>query len=170
MDSSEFALSKLKHIGLIPICFKYPNVESIHQNIIKIGELTRKKSEAEYLVKVSKQKIESIKTTQPKKVLYLVQTTPMITVGEKSFISDIINKSGNISVTKDINSYYPVITEEFAIKSKPDVIVVSNFTDNTRVKKLFPKTKIIVMTELQNDIINRPGPRIYKSVEFFAGL
>ena len=38
------------------------------------------------------------------------------------------------------------------------------------LKKLFPNAKIHFLTPEENDIINRPGPRIYKSVEFFANL
>ena len=99
-----------------------------------------------------------------------MQTKPMITVGNKSFLSDVMDKSGNISLTRNINAYYPTISEEFCIKQKPDVIVVSPFGDLKRVKQLFPNTKIVMLTKEQNDIINRPASRIYKSVEFFAKL
>jgi len=170
LDSSEFALSKFKKLDITPICLKYKSIEDIHKNILKIGAITNKKINAEKLVEKSSKKIASIQTRNPKRILYLVQTEPMITIGQKSFISDVIKKSGHISITADINSYYPVVTEEFLIQEMPDVIVVSNFTDNSRIKKLFPNTKIIVMPEELNDIINRPGPRIYKSVEFFAEL
>ena len=38
LDSSEFALNKFKRVGITPICFKYPNIESIHENIIAVGK------------------------------------------------------------------------------------------------------------------------------------
>ena len=132
--------------------------------------------EAKELVKNSKQRIAAAKKKAAdegkggKKVLYLVQTGPMITVGKKSFITDIIEKSGNYSVTAGLNSFYPVILEEYAIKLKPDVVVLGAYTDENEARRYFPKTKIVKMTTDENDIINRPGPRVYKSVEFFSRI
>ena len=91
----------------------------------------------------------------------------MISAGSRSFINDVIIKSGNISVTSDLNTYYPVITEEYAIKSNPDIIILNYGFKLDYLNKLFPKTKIITLTKEESDIINRPGPRVYKSVRFF---
>lgn len=170
LDSSEFMLKSFKHFNIIPICFKYPSIKSVHKNILMLGNLTNRTQIAQNLVSESEQKIRFAKRKSPKKILYLIQTTPMITIGNKSFITDVIEKSGNISVTQNINSYYPTISEEFCIAQKPDVIVISFKADTTRIKKLFPKSKIIFTTSEQNNIINRPGVRIHKSVEFFAQL
>lgn len=174
LDISEGLVSKVRRFGVTPLCFKYPNIESIHQNILEVGKLTGKTKEAREVVEFSKQKIAGAniqhKGNKGKRILYLVQVQPMITIGKKSFITDIIEKSGNYSATSGLNSFYPVISEEYAIKSNPDIIVLSFFSDDSEVKRFFPKTKIIKMTKEQNDIINRPGPRVYKSVEFFSRL
>lgn len=170
LDSSGFALAQLKKFGITPLCFKYPDIDSIHQNILEIGKLTGKIKEAQNLVNVSNSKIKKTKAYKAKKILYLVQPEPMITVGNKSFISDMITKSGNVSITADINSYYPVINEEFAVLQKPDVVVLGFMTESFRIKKLFPNAKIVVINRLQSNYINRPGPNIYKAVEFFSSL
>ena len=170
LDSSTFAVNKYKRFGIKPICFQNQDIESILNNILDIGKMTGKNKEAHEVVEFAKKKIVLANKNRNKKILYLVQTTPMISIGKKSFISDIIDKSGNISVTKDLNSFYPIISEEYAIAQKPDIIVLSFFSSDERIKKLFPNAKIIFINNEQNDIINRPGPRIYKSVEFFSEL
>lgn len=170
LDSSEFAVNKFKALGITPLCFKYPDIKSIHKNILEIGKLTDKNLEAQEIVKFSTEKIKAANKNQKKKILYLVQATPMISIGNKSFISDIIEKSGNISITRNINAFYPTISEEFAIQEKPEIIILSFNFDKNRLEKLFPNAKIIYLSEEENDIINRPGPRIHKSVEFFANL
>lgn len=170
LDSSAFAVNKYKKFGIKPLCFQNQDIESIFKNIWEIGKMTGKTKEAEKVVEFAKKKILLANKKHNKKILYLVQTTPMISIGKKSFISDIISKSGNISVTKDLNSFYPIISEEYAIAQKPDIIVLSFFSTDERIKKLFPDAKIIFINEEQNDIINRPGPRVYKSVEFFSDL
>ena len=170
LDSSEFAVNKFKRFGITPLCFKYPDIKTIHNNIIKVGEITGQKQEAQMVVKNSEEKILIANKHQNKKILYLLQSTPMISIGKKSFITDIIEKSGNISITGNMDSFYPTISEEFAINEKPDIIILSFHFDEKRLKKLFPNAKIHFLTPEENDIINRPGPRIYKSVEFFANL
>ena len=94
----------------------------------------------------------------------------MITIGQKSFITDVIKKSGQKSVTDNLNSFYPVISEEYAIKSKPDIIILNFPFDTKRLKQLFPTSKIITLTKEENDVINRPSIRIYKAVEYFSNL
>ena len=171
LDISEALVNKFE-----PLCFKYPDIESIYKNILTIGKLTGHIKEAQSIVQYSKKRIARANKstlkgdTNGKKVLYIVQTGPMITVGKKSFITDIIEKSGNRSITAELNSYYPVILEEYAIKLKPDIVVLGAFTDENEAKRYFPNTKIVKMSLEENDIINRPGPRVYKSVEFFSRL
>ncbi len=176
LDVSEALLNKFRRLKITPLCFKYPDIQSIYNNILTVGKLTGKEKKAKEVVDFSKQKIDFAKKKAQsegragKRVLYLVQARPMITIGKKSFITDIIKQSGNYSVTESLAAYYPVILEEYAIKLKPDVVVLSHFTEIDEVKKFFPNTKIVKTDAEQNDIINRPGPRIYKGVEFFSGL
>lgn len=89
---------------------------------------------------------------------------------KKSYINDLIEKSGHISVTSNINFSYPNISYEFLLQEKPDIIVVLYANDVSKIKKILPKAKIIFLTKYQQDIINRPGPRIYQAIEFFANL
>lgn len=173
LDSSSFMLNKFKRFNIQPVCFKYPDIESVFENILTIGKMTGKEDGAKNVVNFARAKISLAKEQNKnpgRKILYLTQARPMITAGSKSFINDIIEKSGNISATKSLKSNYPVILEEFAISLEPDVVVLSFYCNENEVRKFFPKTKIVKMTMEENDIINRPGPRIYKAVEFFAKL
>ena len=173
-DSSEFMLSRFKPFGIIPLCFKYETVNDIYKNILELGKLTGKEKRADELIAFMREKIKKAKENNPHKglrILYLVQASPLMTIGKKSFITDIIEASGNISVTSSLNTYYPTILEEYAIEQKPDVIVLDYHSAIThRLEVLFPNTPIVKITREQADIIDRPGPRIYKSVEYFSSL
>lgn len=173
-DSSEFIVDKYRVFGIKPLCYKYPNIEAIYENIKSIGRLTKRDKEAEKIIEDIKGNIyraRKLNKNPNKKILYVVSMEPFMVVGGKSFITDVIEKSGNISVTKNINTYYPVISMEYAVAKKPDIIVLDYYCfSNGKLEKLFPNTKIINMTKVQSDIIDRPAARIYKSVEFFAKL
>lgn len=169
-DGAASAVQKFDKTGVKPIVFKMQSVNSIYDTILEMGKMTGKNENAKSLVSSLKSDISNSKTTNPKKVLYLIQLNPLITIGSKSFISDMIKTSGQISVTEDLNAFYPAVSAEYLLKLNPDVIVVSIKSDDTTLKKLFPNTKIIYLTKEQNDLVNRPATRINKAVKFFAEL
>ena len=170
-DSAEFMLSNFKRFGVIPLCFKYKDINSIYNNILELGKLTNREEKAKKIVSDLKEKIAKANKHQNKRILYIIQTDPIMTPAKQSFINDVIEKSGNVLITGKINSYYPAVSEEYLISQKPDIIVLDNHCrESARLRKIFPNIKIIQMTEEESDIIDRPGPRIWKSVEFFVNL
>lgn len=170
IDSSQPLLNDFNKTSIKPIFFKFSNINDIYKNILAIGKLTNKEKNARLLVKNIGAKINLYKTSHPKKILYLIQPDPMITIGNRSFITSVIKKSGHICVTDKLKSDYPIISREYAIKTKPDIIIVTFKVDLKPIKNLFPNAKIIVLTKEQRDILNRPGPRIYEGVKFFSKL
>lgn len=170
MDGRRYFFANLQKFGVTPLYFEMNSVNSIYNTILALGRLTGKTKNAEMLVKSLEADVNQLKPLKQKKILYLVQLNPFITVGNKSFISDVIKKSGQISVTNELNGLYPAVSDEYILQTNPDVIVVSFKSDNTKLKKLFPKTKIIYLSEEENDFINRPGTRVNLAVKFFYNL
>ena len=166
-ESSKGLMNEFNNTNIKPIYFKSNSINDIYKNILLIGKITNKNFQAESLVNKIKKELIKIEPGDKKQILYLVQTNPMITIGEKSFITDLIAKSGNISVTNNLKSDYPVINPEYAIKLKPDIVIVNFDNTSGNIKQLFPNTQIIFLKKEQTDIINRPGPRIYQAVNFF---
>ncbi len=170
MSSAKPMLGQLSQTKTKPVYFEFTKIEEIYDAINLIAELTEKEENAPKLIANIKKKVEQNKTKNPKKILYIVQTNPLITIGNKSFITDIIEKSGHKSVTSDINHYYPNITIEYAMKTNPDIVVVCFPTDMEKIKQLLPNSKFIYLTKEERDIINRSGPRVYEAVKLFANF
>lgn len=160
----------LEKTGIKIISFDNRTVDSVYNTIIQLGVITQKQTEAKREAEKLKQNIENITAKKHKRILYVVQETPIITVGKKSFINDLIQKSGQISVTSDLDADYTSVSYEYLLKANPEIIVVSFKGKETLLKTLFPNAKIIYLTPVQNDIINRPSTRIYKAVRFFSEL
>lgn len=156
--------------GIKTITFHTDSVNSVYEAILKMGSLAGKTENAIRLVKDISDYIDKNTVQTPKKILYIIQLNPIITIGNKSFIADLIRKSGNTSVTDGLNLLYPQVTYEYISTLKPDVILICYKSDDKVLKKLFPNIKIIYLSQTQNDFINRPGPRIKKAVEFFRSL
>ena len=170
MQSAKPMLGELSLTKTEPVYFDFSTVEDIYSAIFKISDLLNKKSEAKILVDDIKSKIAKYQTKKTKKILYVVQTAPLITVGKQSFITDVISKSGHKSITSHIDHYYPTISLEYALKSSPDVIIICFGTETQQMKLLFPQAEFIYLTKEQQDLINRPAPRIWQAVKFFSQI
>ena len=167
---SEYAFNRIYSTKTKPVFFRFESLNDIYKNIYEIGKYTEHEKEAQILVSSLKKSIYATKEKEPKRILYLVQTNPMISIGEKSFISDVIKASGQISVTEELKTAYPSISKEFALKAEPQIVVAGFRTDNNQLYQLFPHSKIIFLSKETLDFINRPGPRIYKAVQYFSRL
>lgn len=170
MTSAKPKLGELAMTNTKPIYFEFTKIDDIYTAINDIAEITEKKTNAEQLINHIKEEIEKSKTKTPKRILYIIQTNPLITIGNKSFINDIISKSGHISVTNNINHYYPAITLEYAMKTNPEIIIICFPSDTDRIKRMFPDSQFLYLNSETRDIINRSGPRVYESVKLFADL
>lgn len=170
MNSARPMLGELKLTKTKPVYFEFSKIEDIYSAIRDIAKLLNKQYQAENLIDEIQAKISKFKTKNPKNILYIVQTEPLITIGSKSFITDVINAAGHKSVTSQIDYYYPAITLEFAHKTKPDVIIICFGRETKIMRKMFPKTQFVYLNQEQRDLINRPAPRVWQAVKFFAEI
>lgn len=169
-DGSKTHLQNFDKIGITPLYFEMHTIDAIYNAVIKLGEMTGKQENARQLKNKIQKNISQAKTKNPKRILYLVQINPFVTIGNKCFLSDEIKHSGQISVTQELDAFYPSVSEEYLLKTNPDLIIVSMKSDEKRLKKLFTNKKIIYLSPEMNDIVNRPGPRTDEAVKFFSEI
>lgn len=170
LQSAKPKLSEIRLTKTKPIYFEFSSIEDIYAGIRLIAKYTEKNENAEPLIQNIKNKIDEYKTKNPKRILYIVQNDPLITIGNKSFINDIIIESGHYSVTSELDYSYPAITLEYAIKSNPDVVIITFGGASKKFKKLFPNSEILYLSSMQRDIINSPNSRVFEAVKLFSTL
>jgi len=114
---------------------------------------------------------------EAKRVMFVVWTEPLQSVGEKTFIADVLKHAGAASVVESKQDW-PKFSLEEAVRLQPDYLVfasdhsegVKNDVDALALKPgwslmdAVKKRKIAVVS----DAINRPGPRIAEAVEELA--
>jgi iron complex transport system substrate-binding protein len=102
-----------------------------------------------------------------------ISREPFFTIGRDSFLSELIERAGGVSVTKDIPSAYPKLSKETALALKPDVIILSDSEDNREPNDVFinsPAVRNRRVYRINADIISRPGPRLADALEKIAGF
>jgi iron complex transport system substrate-binding protein len=126
-------------------------LNELQERIIGVDEMVRDKPKVKTFVQISKE--------------------PLFTIGKESFLSEIIERAGGTSVTKDVATAYPKISKETALALNPDAIILSDSPDNTEPNDVFknsPAVKNKKVFKINADILSRPSPRIVNALEQIA--
>ncbi len=152
-----------------------PNsLDDIYKSIEKISDVFGSKEKADVLIKDLRKRVEKVeaKTDSSEKIKTFVQIDKSLyTIGKESFITDLIDKGGGISVTKDVETAYPKISKEKALALNPDVIILSESPDNDKPNEVFANSNAVKKNKvfkINADILSRPGPRIVDALEQIA--
>ena len=100
-----------------------------------------------------------------------ISKEPLFTIGKDSFLTDLIDRAGGISVTANVATAYPKLSKETALALNPDVIILSESEDNREPNDVFknsPAVKNGQVFKINADIISRPSPRIVDALEQIA--
>jgi len=109
-----------------------------------------------------------------KQVLFVVWTEPLMSVGKKTFIADVLDYAGAASVV-DSKQDWPQFSLEEAVRLQPEFLVfasshseaVKNDVEALALKPGWSMMEAIKQRKIAvvSDAINRPGPRIVDAVE-----
>jgi iron complex transport system substrate-binding protein len=110
------------------------------------------------------------------RVLYLVDDTPPITIGPKSFLYDVIVKAGGAPFETGPNESYPRVGMEAIVRFDPEVIFFAGDSNagaaehaaSWRRWTAISAVRSNRMYAIPRDLVNRPGPRVIEAIEFIA--
>lgn len=149
-----------------------PNsLDGIYQSIEKVGEILGTKDKAAELIGNLKKRVAAVeeKTKNVAKPKVFVQIDKSLyTIGKDSFITDLINRAGGISATKDLATAYPKLSKETALALNPDIIILSESPDNDEPNEVFKNSNAVKngkVFKINADILSRPAPRIVDGLE-----
>ncbi len=173
-------IEPLKKLGISVYVSDANSVDDVISEISDIGRITGHAAEAASVTKQIDDAVKLCQTAAAKKgnkVYWEVWNSPFMSIGSSSFINDVIEKAGGISIFCDTAEGYPVISEESIFARNPDVIIIPsdmgysasdiykragwNALSAVRNKKVF---------DINSDIASRAGPRIYLAIEEIASF
>jgi iron complex transport system substrate-binding protein len=149
-----------------------------------IGQLTNREIEATLLADKVQKEIDGIaklvSSAEPVSVYYEIDATPY-SVGPNSFIGVLLAKAGGQTIVTAEQGDFPQLDPEFIISSNPEVIFLSDAPSGESIETLqaragweslqaIANNKVFGLTNEQNDVANRPGPRIAEVVRLFAQM
>lgn len=152
-----------------------PNsLEDIYKSVKKMGEIFGETENAEEIIKNLKKRVKDvekrIKDAEKVRTFIQLDKSPF-TVGRTSFLTDLIEKAGGLSVTKGIEKPYFKISKERALISNPAAIILSDSFDNNAPSDVFNNSTAVKngrVFRIKADILSRPSPRIVDGLEQIA--
>jgi iron complex transport system substrate-binding protein len=115
------------------------------------------------------------RSLQPVRVFYQLSDSPLYTIGRDSFLTDLVRRAGGVSVTADVPGAFPRFSDEAALASKPDAIVLptggSMGAANAIVTPALKNSPAVIenrVYKINDDLLARPGPRLVDGLEQLA--
>ena len=117
----------------------------------------------------------AIAPLKPVRVFYQVSDQPLYTIGRDAYLTDLVKRAGGISVTADVPTAFPRFSDEAALASKPDAIILptggSMGNANSTVAPALKTSPAAVnnrVYKINDDLLSRPGPRLVDGLEQMA--
>ncbi|MFC1808439.1 ABC transporter substrate-binding protein [Candidatus Omnitrophota bacterium] len=153
------------------------NLEELIDSLKEVGELTGRQRQAEVLARRIETAIRAIQESllkiphnkQPN-VYVEMWHDPIMSIGGNSFLGDMIEKAGGRNITYDLKRSFSKINPEVVVERNPDIIILAYMKPTEWLKTSFYnrlgfsgvnaiKNKR-VYTDINPDIVLRPGPRV----------
>ena len=157
------------------------SVEGVLDEILEVGRITGHDGEAEALSAEIRERLaglaaQSAARGSVRSVYWEVWNPPYISVGNASFIDELISAAGGRNIFADIAQPYPVVSEELILARAPDVIFVSE--DGAPLEAVLhragwqdiPAVKAGNVYALDAGVVSRPGPRIADAAALIAAF
>ena len=151
------------------------NLDDIYKTIYQIGKIFGKDAKAREIVDALKQRVIDVEartnSANDTKVFLQISKEPLFTVGKESFLNDVINRAGGVSVTENVATAYPKLSKETALALNPEAIILSDSEDNKEPNGVFKNSQAVKskkIFKINADIISRPSPRIVDALEEIA--
>jgi iron complex transport system substrate-binding protein len=156
------------------------DLEGVFRSILGVGDLLNQSAGAAELVKQLRTRTEAVEHAVAGRpavsVFFQLSGQPLYTAGKSSFVTNLIERAGGRSVTADVNEAWPRLSNEAAVASRPEAIIMLSAESmgaaaNTNVAAALrnsPAVKNGRLYVIDGELLTRPGPRLVDGLEQIA--
>lgn len=169
----------LESSGIQVVIFNPSNIDGVLKNIETVGQIANVQEEAKKLVDNMKEKRQEIveKAGEVGERKVFIDLGDFYSVGPNSFIDSMLQEINIANIAGEADTPYPEMSLEKIIEANPDVYITT-FTPEEEIKNIegiesinaFKNDSIIEIPSgtPENDMIQRPGPRVIDGLEIYA--
>ncbi len=180
VQGQEALAFQLKHRHYNVQILPNEKIQDISDNLKKIGRLLSLENDAIILSKRFDAQIDNLKqitkTKTPCKTLVCVWAEPIICVGKKSFINDLVTACGGTNVLSGKELGYSRISQETLLSSRPNLIIMPNEAMGSKTMEKLPWNKLchkpgvttFYLPKNKADFLSRPSLQVVDGLAWLA--
>lgn len=174
-------LGKLEQLQIPTYVLDTTTVASILAHIQTLGQILGASAAADDLVYQMQRRIGEIQARTARlsrpRVLYVLNSEPLITIGPGSFLHEAIEIAGGSNVASRARVAYPRLNMEAVLQADPEVIlfptgraegIAEGEEERWQRWTTLSAIRLKRLRRVSNDLLNRPGPRIVQGIEALA--
>jgi iron complex transport system substrate-binding protein len=168
----------LQRLG-IPVFMIDPHgIDGVYASILSIGKALNREVDANSLIARLRARLAAVKSSvagKPKlRVFMAIWYDPVMTIGRKAFIGEIIEAAGGRSVTDDIAQEWPEVSLESIVGRQPDAVLFTRGSKLTaeelKTRPGWEHVKAVQQGRIYyvDDRIQYPSPVAFDAMEDLA--
>ncbi|EGO61938.1 ABC transporter substrate-binding protein [Acetonema longum] len=173
-------IQQLEQAGIPVVAVEPGTMQEVLEAIRLIGDVAGRSGEAERVVAALTGKMTGIHQLirrEPAKTVFVeVWDEPFMTIGGKSYLSDIISQAGGLNVTRNKPYDYMACDFEMLYGFNPDIYIAVSHGGLGRKLRMSRHPWVQRLNAIQeqrmyyisDDILSRPGPRSFDGLEELA--
>jgi iron complex transport system substrate-binding protein len=178
------AIQQLERAGIPVFALDPRDLPAIMDTIEKLGQLLGVAERAEQVATGMRQELHELQEivsradTRPR-VFFQIGISPIVSVGEDTFIHELINLAGGVNIAAaDIQ--YPRYSREDVLIFNPDIILINSMSNEHDLVQAeiaqwqdFPQINAVRngrIHSLEAALFNRPTPRLTKALKILVRL
>lgn len=162
---------KLAELRIRTATMRTSSLEDLRDDIRRLGEIVDRRATAESLWNAIDDSLRAVHrdyaSADRPRVLFVVWTHPLVTVGHGSFVDTLISIAGGRNIFADAGQAWPAVSRELVVTRHPDVTLVPLSSGSTELLRSDADIRQSVagidlgrLRRIDADLVNRPGPRI----------
>jgi len=174
-------LVKLDDLKIPVFILRARSLEDVLAHLHLLGRIFDRSPAADAVTRQMRERFEQIEhqlqATQHARVLYVLSTQPLITVGPDSYIHQMIGLAHGINIAGAASGAYPRLNMETVVEKDPEVLIfpvgsMESVPESERhVWEQWTGLSAVRhrrMHVVSSDALNRPGPRVVEGLEQLA--
>jgi iron complex transport system substrate-binding protein len=176
-------LGKLEQFKISTVVLNAKSLRDIENHVRLLGQVFRRSAEADGVLTAMRRRMEAavarVDQARPVRVLYVLNSQPLITVGPGSYIHELIERAGGVNIAASASAAYPRIGMDTVLQADPEILLFPVGTtetvpeaDREAWKRWTDITAVRTgrLHVVPSDLINRPGPRIVDALDALTAI
>lgn len=171
LDEQMAGVATLKRFGVRIVRSNPATVDEVLDDLRRLGELTGHRQQADRVAADFDRRLRKLAARRPDhslEVLYELWPDPLLVVGGRGFLQDVLQRLGLHNVFSDIPMESPKVNLESVIRARPQIIIVPEEGRDVTARQRFWRQWLgdgVRVVAVNPDLLQRPGPRLIDGME-----